>query len=75
MSDWKVLFLFLFLVCVCLKDKCATERAFLSDCFEPLCGKESSLLDLHCVNNNSAMLIFCIVPSAKQTGIYLMTCT
>ena len=63
-------------LCVSLKSNGAAKLApFFLDCFEPLCGKESSLLDLCCVNSNSAMLIFCIVPSAKQTRIYLMTCT
>ena len=63
-------------LCVSLKSNGAAKLApFFLDCFEPLCGKESSLLDLCCVNKNSAMLIFCIVPSAKQTRIYLMTCT
>jgi hypothetical protein len=49
------------------KTSAPLNAPFSYDFFEPLCGKESTLLDLCCANSNSAMLIFCIVPSAKQT--------
>ena len=63
------------LILILSKTSAPLNAPFSYDCFEPLCGKESTLRHLCCVNSNSAMLIFCIVPSAKQTWIYLMTCT